>query len=219
MSQKVWRAAQSLIALLAIAGIVYISGVYQYFFYQRTPPNIEQKSIARPERDIRVLALPLSVYILQSDAPYGSKRSEEDIRRLADNASRIWQQADIVLNVSSVQFLAITRDEYTSFLQTPISFIFDKGWYRETSINVFLVGTYGGVNGMSFGSLNSIAVADYTSVYDFRVLAHEIGHALGLRHVAGDKDSLMYKGANGFDLLPDEITQARKATKIFLNGD
>lgn len=55
--------------------------------------------------------------------------------------------------------------------------------------------------------------ADLTTVPDFRVLAHEIGHVLNLKHTDQSRARLMYQGANGFDLALDEIKTAREAIK------
>ena len=42
------------------------------------------------------------------------------------------------------------------------------------------------------------------------MLAHEIGHVLGLPHVDADKSRLMYTGADGTDITEDEVLTARK---------
>ena len=60
-----------------------------------------------------------------------------------------------------------------------------------------------------------MAVADYTTVHDFRTLAHEIGHILSLDHVRADNQRLMNSGANGTILSIDEITRARSRAETF----
>ena len=70
--------------------------------------------------------------------------------------------------------------------------------------------------GIAFGGLYSVAVADYTTVYDFRALAHEVGHVLGLHHVSGSRGQLMYRGANGFKLSLEEIERARLKAQEFV---
>ena len=60
-----------------------------------------------------------------------------------------------------------------------------------------------------------MAVADYTTVYDFRVLAHEIGHLLGLSHVPVDRNRLMYQGANGSELSLEEIMRSLEIVTRF----
>ena len=87
--------------------------------------------------------------------------------------------------------------------------------FSPATINVFLVGNLGGINGISFGGLSSVAVADYTTVYDFRALAHEVGHTLGLSHVPEVRGRLMYQGANGSLLSSKEIQRARIGAQTF----
>ena len=72
---------------------------------------------------------------------------------------------------------------------------------------------------MAFGGLRSVAIADYTTVYDFRALAHEIGHLLGLSHVPVDRNLLMYQGANGSELSLEEIMRAREIAPRFRIGN
>ncbi|MCH7911244.1 MAG: zinc metallopeptidase [Candidatus Hydrogenedentes bacterium] len=50
--------------------------------------------------------------------------------------------------------------------------------FNRSNINVFLLGNLKGINGISFTGSNAVALADYTTVYDFRALAHEVGHAI-----------------------------------------
>ena len=67
--------------------------------------------------------------------------------------------------------------------------------YNRDDINVLLVSNLQGINGISYGGLRTISIADKTTVYDFRALAHEIGHQLGLDHRDDDDLRLMTQGA------------------------
>ena len=99
-----------------------------------------------------------------------------------------------------------------------INMVSDIVGFDEATINVFLVGNLGGINGIAFGGLNSVAVADYTTVYDFRALAHEIGHILGLHHLLGSKGQLMvYKDIHEKKLriaMADEFDRLKEAAQI-----
>ena len=101
--------------------------------------------------------------------------------------------------------------------QNPRAVINNLQNFDLESINVLLVGNLGGINGVSFGGLNTVAVADYTTVFDFRALAHEVGHSLGLSHVSKSSGQLMYQGANGFNISIEEIETARVGTERFEN--
>ena len=73
---------------------------------------------------------------------------------------------------------------------------------------MFFVQSLNGINGLALTRINTAFVSDFTTVNDFRTTAHELGHILGLRHVAPE-GSLMARGRNGEFLSKDEIEIAR----------
>jgi hypothetical protein len=207
---RVWRAFSALIALLLIAGLTYFSGVYQALFYQRTPDVIREET-KESMVDAETIKIPLAVFIFSGSETVGSVRSEEDARRLALNASRVWEQAGIMLEIRSIRRLELTEEELEMFYALPARFASGVADLDPNAINVFLVPHLGGANGYAFSDIRSVAVADYTSVYDFRALAHEVGHILGLSHVPSEEGRLMYRGANGIALTLEEILRSREA--------
>jgi len=204
----IWRYIRGIIALVVIFGMLYISGIYQFLFYQRTAPSIVQENI-ESVLDAEGVTIPLTVIILKNDEALGSQRTKEDVIRLVDNASEIWKQANIQLLIQDIFVLDVKDDEIEVFFSTPRLFIHSIEEYNSETINVFLTRTLNGINGIAFGGTNSVAVADYTSVYDFRALAHEVGHILGLTHIQNN-GRLMHQGANGFELSLEEIMRARE---------
>ena len=168
--------------------------------------------------DAEQLTVPLTIFIVLAEDPYGSARSKENAINLVKNASRIWDQAGIVLDIKNMYEIERTEEEMRIFYSTPHEFFGDTNRYDPATINSFLVGNLNGINGLAFGGARSIAVADYTTVYDFRAFAHEIGHILGLNHVSGSRGQLMYRGANGFGLSLGEIERARILAQEFI-GD
>ena len=208
----VLRVVHSTIALLVIAGLIYLSGIHQYFFYRKTPVTLEQK-VVESVVDARVLTVPLTVFILTNNESNGSRRSNENARHLVENVSRLWSQASIMLEIKSLYRISTSDEEIENFYHTPGVFIRNVGKFDEATINVFLVGRLRGINGIAFGGIQSVAVADITTVYDFRALAHEIGHILGLNHVPVLRERLMFQGANGFLFSLEEIMQARESAK------
>ncbi len=211
--QKIWRWVRGSIALLAVIGIIYISGIYQLFFYQRTPTTIKQQPITSILNQATI-RLPLNIYILQGDGA-GSERESNDIQGLVVNASNIWQQADIELNINNIETLEVDEAGFDLFAREPYSFITNLDNLDEQVINIFLVDTLGGYNGVAYTGIESIALADYTAGFDFRTLAHEIGHVLGLDHIKADKGQLMYQGASGIELTDEEIVKARATAAEF----
>ena len=202
------RVLRGIVAFIVLVGLLYISGVYQYFLYQRTPSSVNQVEVVS-RVDAQTLTLPLTIFIITGSKPYGSIRSEENALRIVENASRIWDQAGITLTIKNIYTISKSDEEIKVFSDTPAEFIQNIDEFDEATINVFFVGNLGGINGIAFGGLGSVAVADYTTVYDFRALAHEVGHMLGLNHVDGSRGQLMYRGANGFELSLVEIERTR----------
>ena len=216
-SSTLSRILQGAVALVVIIGLIYISGAYQYLFYKRTPPSAKQAPV-ESRIDAETLIVPLTIFIVTAKEPYGSIRSKENAINLVENASRIWDQAGISLVTKSIYEIEKGDKEIEVFYDTPYLFFQDIGEFDETSINAFLIGNLRGINGIAFGGARSIAVADYTTVYDFRAFAHEVGHVLGLDHVSGSRGQLMYRGANGFDLSLVEIERARISAQEFNMG-
>lgn len=207
--QKVWRWLLRIVGVVALLGLIYLTTIRPIFFYQRTSADTKQVIIAS-QLNASDISVSLSVVILDGELGLASARSEENVKILISKANNIWQQADIDLEIISLVKLPVDKQGFELFARAPSIFIHSSGVYDETSINVFLVKLLNGSNGIAYGGINSVAVADYTTVYDFRTLAHEIGHVLGLNHVPGDLGRLMYKGANGTKLTPEEIIRARQ---------
>lgn len=190
-----------------------MSGGYQAFLYRRTPPIKEKEfqSVLEAEK----IVVPLNIIVFQNEGNLGSQRDEENMRQLMYNASSIWAQADISLSIKAIYFFEASDDAISQFFEKPSLLARDIPYFDSTVFNLFLVGSLRGINGISFFGINSIAIADYTTVYDFRVTAHEIGHLLGLSHTE-EADRLMFRGANDTKLTEREVMTAySSALKLF----
>jgi len=207
------RIFKGLIALAVLLGFVYLSGFDQYFFYQRTPDKVTQEPVVSAI-DAQEVLVPLSLFILRNDEDNGSERTKENVKVLVQKASQIWQQANIELGIQGIYEVKRSDEEIALLLDSSHKFVEGIAEFDPFSVNVFLVARLRGINGIAFGGLSSVAVADYTSVYDFRALAHEIGHILGLDHVENPV-LLMYQGANGFELSLEEVLRAREGASRF----
>lgn len=208
----IWKYVRVVIALVVIGGLLYISGVYQSFLYRRTPANIKQQKV-ESMLDAEMITLPLQIFVFVNEES-GSKRSEEDVGRLVENASNIWEQSRIELNIEKIVFLELSEEEIETFLNNPRVLVVNFQDYNDDRINVFLKESLMGLNGIAFIGLGIVSVADFTTSYDFRVLAHEIGHILGLGHVS-DKRRLMSQGSNGINMTLEEIMKARQIVLNF----
>ena len=208
-----YRIFKGSIALAVLVGFVYLSGLDQYFFYQKTPAKVQQEPVVSAI-DAEAIFVPLSLFILRNDEDNGSKRTRENVENLVKKASQIWEQANIELYIKDIYEVERSDEEIALLLDATYIFLEGVEDFDPFLINVFLVEKLRGINGLAFGGLSSVAVADYTTVFDFRALAHEVGHILGLDHIQNPQ-RLMHRGANGFKLSLEEVLRAREGAERF----
>lgn len=206
------RVFQIVIGLAVIAGLIYLSGFRQFFFYRKTSENIEARqmeSVLRAEE----LQLPISARIMKSESgSKGSTRDREDIERLITESNKIWNQADIELVLKEVEVLTMKQDKLENFAQSPREYTSKIKNFNPEMVNTFFIGNLEGPSGLAYMGSDNILVADYTTSHDYLVFAHEVGHVLGLGHVSGS-NRLMSSEANGAELTKREIKKARRTAK------
>ena len=214
LAEKRWRFFLGVVSAIVLVAVVYIFVVRYSFIYQRTSERIQQP-VVESVLEAEIVRVPLTVFIFTGEEGIGSERDEANAQRTVANAANIWKQANIELVLGDIFFQEISSDDLETLHYKPGVFAESVERLSDDSINVFFVNRLQGINGISYGGLQSVAVADYTTVYDFRALAHEIGHQLGLPHILEDDIHLMSQGVNGFDLEDDEIMTAREHSAQF----
>jgi len=205
------RSFQVVIGLVVIAGLIYLSGFREFFFYRKTPKNFEAQ---RMESVLQADQIELSVtaYIMQAEeGTKGSTRDKEDITKLVEETNKIWNQADIKLKLAEAKIISMEEEQLKKFAKSPHEHTDKLENFNSETINTFFVGNLEGPSGLAYMGSDNILVADYTSSHDFLVFAHEIGHVLGLEHTT---TGLMSTDAGGPKLSKEEIRQARETAKI-----
>ncbi len=192
------------VALLLVLLLVYFSGPRQFYFFRRTDPDLEIQKMEKVF-DFETVAVPVVALVVREETR-GSKRNEKEIVSLLKNSSKILHQAGILLDMDSFIEVELTQNEAREVLRGDFSSInqLDKG-----KINLILVKTLGGLNGVAYPGKNTTIIPDYTAGVDFRVLAHEVGHILGLGHQEEGK-YLMSQGATGNLISKEEVIKMRK---------
>ena len=162
------------------------------------------------------IILPVKAHIIvDSSGVYTSSRNEENIISLLEESNRIWNQANIYFQLEEIVMTNVDVWTISNVINGNKFEISAHKNFADNKINLFLAQNLNDINGLALGNINSIFVADYTTVNDFRTTAHELGHILGLNHVE-PINRLMARGKNGEILLSEEVFIARNnAVNLF----
>lgn len=192
-----------------------------------TPLLVTATAVPPPTPDAAendLIILPLSLYILDdAGGEMTSSRDEAELRQIIERANQIWAQADIRLEIQTIQRLTVPDDVMAQVAVRNFSPFFaaanrDLNIENPSLLNGFYAQEIGGVNGVAPSNTRTFFVTDQPSVHDERVTSHEIGHILGLHHVLTDPNRLLFSGTNGVELSPEEIVVARYNAQGILDG-
>ena len=180
------------------------------FSLERQTPNTITDSM-----DFSTIIVPIKVHIIsENSGAYSSERDEENIISLIGEANRIWEQGGIHFQIEEIIVTKTSPKAITNALRGNYVELTSHENFDKNVINVFLSKNLEGINGLAASSIRSTFVADYTTVNDFRVTAHEFGHILGLGHVS-PSNRLLARGMNGELLTTQEILFARGNAERF----
>lgn len=187
------------------------------------PPQVQPTPTATPNV-LKSIVLPISLYILDDvEGRFSSGRTADDIEKVYEDVNAIWGQAGIIIEVEVIHRVIVPPVYLQAIAARDFSFFFqgignDIELPDPSLLNAFYAQNIGGPNGITPSGSRVFFVTDVPSVHSERVSSHEIGHILGLHHVLGDRDRLMFSGTNGMELSVEEITVARYAAQGLLDG-
>ena len=175
------------------------------------------------EPSLEQITIGISMYLLVDDLEdpnpaVSSVRTEEELVAILEKMNEIWGQANVRLELATLDTLVVDRDVLKEVGAGNIRAFFDRlgksipfdETSRETGlISGFYTRRIGGPNGSTPLGSRWYMVIDEPSVFDHRVSSHEVGHILGLQHTLGDRGRLLYPGTNGMTLTPEEVTLTR----------
>lgn len=196
-----------IILLSLIVGLTYLS------YSTPIDSDLAEKEVNNTYSKI---VIPTDAYIVRfEDEAISSVRTEDNVKEMFEKANQIWNPANLEFDLENLNTL--TLEDSSIYYDTDrynLRFI-NTEFHNPNRINVYFFRTIGSPNGRAFSN-NVLVVADKTTVREFRTLAHEFGHELGLSHVS-EPFRLMASGTNGFELTTEEITNARFSAERFVN--
>ncbi len=186
---------------------------------------VDQVSLDPPTGDLdpsdnrEIIELPISVFIYDdTQLAFSSSRTAEEVVQLHNRANEIWSQAGIRFTFKKVHRATVPLAMSANIIRWEVDAFFaaqadlNRNMQPSTPISGYYVKTVRGPNGIASEQHLAFFVADDPVNDDARVVAHELGHLLGLIHV-NDPERLMHSGTDGLMLTAEEIMIARKTAE------
>lgn len=210
------KIGRRLVAFVFILAMLFLfGGFYQFGLLQKTP---EDTPVGQYEAvvDLPARSVPATVFVLSEEDPDNA----ESVRTLVDKSNQLLHQAVVRLDPIRVEMISVANiDQPAGQVAT------SPAQLREllpnldpNRLHIVVTSGLAGINGVAFPGRQVVAVAEYTSSFDFRVLAHEVGHILSLDHVS-DGSNLMHSGGAGTMLTPDQARTANQSAHTFVTTE
>ena len=158
------------------------------------------------------ILVPVSLHLINDGTvQYSTNRNIDDLETSFNEVNRIWKQAGIEFYIEDIDVIKIENKEFTSILTGEVAKLTQRNDYDDNMINGYFA-RYINSNGISFPPQGVFLIGDIITANDYRVIAHELGHMLGLHHVE-TRNYLMFHNSNGELLSQEEVEIARKNAK------
>jgi hypothetical protein len=193
--------------LIIISGLIISPFLTGYFINISTNQDIIKK-------EYKEITIPVKVHLIkESRGVYSTGRNRQNVNFLFEEVNRIWEPASINYEITDIVITETNFSSIPNALTGNYLSLVQNNNYNNNMTNIFFVQSLNGINGLALVGADSILVADFTTVNDYRTTAHELGHLHLLEHVKSP-NGLMAQGKNGEYLSKSEIEVARKNALI-----
>jgi len=210
------RWGRRVIGVVFIFAMLFLGGIYQFGLFQQTPASTPAGQY-QPAVDKQTISIPATVYVL--DQASQDRPPATTTKRLIERTNTVLTQARVQLEPATTTVIS-TEDLQSStgrLAASPDTLKDQLPALRSDRLHIIVSRGLGGLNGVAFPGERVVAVSEYTTSFDFRVLAHEVGHILALDHV-NDKANLMFSGSSGTDLTADQAETMNQRAHTFLQS-
>jgi len=167
-----FKILKAFVALIVLVGLIYLSGIREYLFFQKTSPDLELYTLEQVT-DLEEVKVPIKI-ILMRESSLGTERKQKEVASLIKNTQSIMNQAGISLARYKTIEKEISEEGISKVMDGEFSVIEDI--LNKEVVNIILLKKLEGLNGVAYPSEKIIIIPDYTAGSDFRTLAHELGH-------------------------------------------
>lgn len=176
-----------------------------------------------PDKHAPLLSVPVCVHLMKSTHTQDMETTLDSSAVIAvlEKASEVWKQAGIRFDSQGIKplvTLALKEDGRLQSETSRIKAMIPEDALSKTSLDLCFVKEMT-PNGFFYGEpvvvKDTAKLKDVTGVREEhlrRVVAHELGHAMGLQHCE-DSSNLMYPGIKGLKLTPAQIAVAREQAR------